>query len=111
MRSVRGELRERFHSGFEPAQHGVQNFRQPGQFVSSGWNGKPLRKIFDADRQCRRGNVMDRLQRAPAQPRAAHACDRNHDGNQAQQEKPQKLQSMADLPDGSADVEIEALRL
>jgi hypothetical protein len=92
MRSIGDELRKSLHRGFQTRQHGVQNVRQPRQFVACSGNGQTSRKILDADGQRRRSDVRYRFQRASAEPRSTKASDPDDNRAETEQQKTQKVQ-------------------
>jgi hypothetical protein len=61
MRRVRHKLRKGVHRGFEPGEHGVQDFGQAGDFVARCGDRQPLGQILDADGERGGGDIVDRL--------------------------------------------------
>jgi hypothetical protein len=49
MRSIGRELRQRSDGGFEPAQHGVPDFRQALQLIPRLRSSQPQGKVVDGD--------------------------------------------------------------
>ncbi len=96
---------------FQTRQHRVPDLDEPLEFIAGFGDRQALRKVIDLDGASRERDLVDGPQRAPAEPRAAEACDGDHAGNETEQEQAKQFQRANHCARRCARFEIERLTL
>ena len=77
MRGTQGELAGVGDGSVQPRHHGIEDVRQPVQFIAAAGQGQPLLEVVELDGFCGPGERCDRRERFPQQQGSS---DQQQDG-------------------------------